>query len=359
MAWDEWYETTQRWLQQQLISADARLLELQKNTITPRRKVEDKSLKPELLKFDGWGGPEEFKEWVLAAEKFFEYEGLDVELAWMHAIMAFEERANYWYEDLKRARERKGKTKIRTWSKLKKHLQRRFLPKEDVELMTRVHTASIFQAPIQTMQNCEELGEQEVDVQEVTTPSLELETVHRGVQEHEHEPSEVASAQGCNNDLDNSISEDELEESKEQWCETSISIWSTPKEVHKPLMEERIHKVGLKRKGVDVFNGLKKSRHGGVLLYLLDDELEDLRTNLFQGGEIDAGAWVSNSPRLGTTHEWSKQESKGSKPKVRVKTYVPKVQNKLRERQRTSLSEKWTWAWAKRPNPILSCKGRF
>ena len=100
--------------------------------------------------------------------------------------------------------------------------------------------------------------------------------------------------------------------------------------------------------------------------HVLKEDPKDLRTKLYQGGENDAGAWVSNSPRLGTTHEWSKQESKGSKPKVRVKIYVPKVQNKLRkrlkhawERQRTSLSKNWTWAWAKRPNPILSCKGRF
>ena len=202
MAWDEWYETTQRWLQQQLISADARLLELQKNTITPRRKVEDKSLKPELLKFDGWGGPEEFKEWVFAAEKFFEYEGLDEELAWMHAIMAFEERANYWYENLRKYRVHEGKTKIKTWSKLKKHLQRHFLPKEGVEIVTRVHTASMTQASVQAIQNCEDLGEQAVAVRGLTTTSLEQELVQKSVQEHEHDSSDVASVQGCDNNLD-------------------------------------------------------------------------------------------------------------------------------------------------------------
>ena len=99
---------------------------------------------------------------------------------------------------------------------------------------------------------------------------------------------------------------------------------------------------------------------------MLNEDPRDLRTNLFQGGEIDAGAWVSNSPKLGTTQAWSKQESKGSKSKVKAKKYVPKDQNKLRERlkhawdrQRTSLSKNWTWAWAKRPNPILRCKGRL
>ena len=431
MAWDvkptssDSMQALLDWSQQQLVVAQAKLLELQQHAIhtddscsTQRRKMK---VKINLQEFDGMVGPRKAKEWILAAEKFFESEGFDEELACMHAVMAFTKSASYWYETLKRTRARKGKTKIRTWSKLKKHFQRCFIYKEDVEIVTTVHTTSMTQTPVQAIQNREELqknkrwieqfkknppdvklsyqcfkckgfgryydecptsrilsvmeveeyklynkfvnsgelsledasaiienvqGEQEIVVQEVTTTSLEQEVI---VQEDEHKSSDVTSVQDCDNDLDYLTSEGELEESKEQRCDTSIPVCPTQKEVHKPLMEEcidnkiqpkenvcqhlfnfsksccetpKVMHVGLKRKCVEVLNkeeddqmsknGVKRGKHDGVLLYLLDDELEELRTILFQEGENDAGAlW-----NLPTHVKEAKYETKKSNQSV-------------------------------------------
>ncbi|XP_074305943.1 uncharacterized protein LOC141641168 [Silene latifolia] len=38
--------------------------------------------------------------------------------------------ASLWYENLKKQRRREGKSKIETWNKLKKHLQKRFMPRD-------------------------------------------------------------------------------------------------------------------------------------------------------------------------------------------------------------------------------------
>ena len=182
--------------------------------------------------------------------------------------------------------------------------------------------------------------EQKVAVQEVTTTSIEPETI-QSVQEHEDESSDVASVHGCDNDLDYSTSEGDLEESNEQGCETRKSVLPTQKEVQKPLIEEWIDnktqpkenacqsffrfsnscfdceapkamQVGLKRRCVEVSNGVKRGKHDGVLMYLLDDELEELRTILFQEGENDAGA-LGNLP----THvKEAKSEAKKSNQSV-------------------------------------------
>ena len=101
------------------------------------------SVKLDIPNFNGMEEPKEVKEWILAVEKFFEYKGIDEEYGMKYAALAFTKLAFYWYENLKKTRARKGKTEIRTWSKLKKHLQKYFIPKEDVESVTRVHTASM------------------------------------------------------------------------------------------------------------------------------------------------------------------------------------------------------------------------
>ena len=144
-------------------------------------------------------------------------------------------------------------------------------------------------------------GEQEVAVQGVTTTPLEQETLQSSIQEHEHESSVVTFVQDCDNDLDYSTSDGKHEESNEQRCETSISVCPTQKEVQKPLIEEWIDnktqpkenacqsffrfsnscfdceapkamQVGLKRRCVEVSNGVKRGKHDGVLMYLLDED---------------------------------------------------------------------------------------
>ena len=43
-----------------------------------------------------------------------------------------------WYEHLKKNRAREAKSKIKTWSKLKKHMEKRFLPPYKQELYLEI-----------------------------------------------------------------------------------------------------------------------------------------------------------------------------------------------------------------------------
>jgi len=55
----------------------------------------------------------------------------------MLAIITLKGYASLWYEHLKKNRAREGKAKIRMWTKLKKHMDKRFLPfsyKQDLYL---------------------------------------------------------------------------------------------------------------------------------------------------------------------------------------------------------------------------------
>ena len=44
------------------------------------------------------------------------------------AILKIKRYALLWYEHLKKSRAREAKSKIKTWSKLKKQMDKRFLP---------------------------------------------------------------------------------------------------------------------------------------------------------------------------------------------------------------------------------------
>jgi len=50
------------------------------------------------------------------------------EKAFKLVILKLKGYASLWYETLKKNRARKTKSKIKTWSKLNKHMEKRFLP---------------------------------------------------------------------------------------------------------------------------------------------------------------------------------------------------------------------------------------
>ena len=87
-----------------------------------------RDIKFETLKFDGNLNPENYPDWVQALERIFELKDYNDEKAFKLAILKMKGYASLWYEHLKKSRAREAKSKIKTWSKLKKHMDKRCLP---------------------------------------------------------------------------------------------------------------------------------------------------------------------------------------------------------------------------------------
>jgi len=82
----------------------------------------------EALEFDDNFNPENYLDWVQALEKIFELKDYNDERTFKLAILKMKGYASLWYEHLKKIRAGENKSKIKTWSKLKKYADKRFLP---------------------------------------------------------------------------------------------------------------------------------------------------------------------------------------------------------------------------------------
>jgi len=87
-----------------------------------------KNLIIEALEFDGNLKLEECLEWLQAMERIIEIKGYSRKKAFKLAILKLKQYALLWYENLNRTRAFEGKPKINTWFKLKKYMDKRFLP---------------------------------------------------------------------------------------------------------------------------------------------------------------------------------------------------------------------------------------
>jgi len=67
-------------------------------------------------------------DWAQALGRIIEPKEYNDEKAFKIAIFKLKGYASLWYETLKKSRVRETKSKAKTWSKLKKHVERRFLP---------------------------------------------------------------------------------------------------------------------------------------------------------------------------------------------------------------------------------------
>ncbi|XP_074293000.1 uncharacterized protein LOC141619880 [Silene latifolia] len=97
----------------------------------PRRNNDDDhGLKLDIPEFEGELDAEKFLDWVRQAERVFEYKGYDEHKQFKVATLKMTKYSSLLYENLKKQRTREGKSKIETWNKLKKHLQKRFMPRD-------------------------------------------------------------------------------------------------------------------------------------------------------------------------------------------------------------------------------------
>ncbi|KAK9705281.1 hypothetical protein RND81_07G044700 [Saponaria officinalis] len=95
-----------------------------------RKDDDDRSLKLDIPEFNGDGDAEKFLDWIRQTERIFEYKDYDERKKFKVATLKLTKYASLWYENMKRQRRRNGKPKVETWEKLKKHLTKRFLPRD-------------------------------------------------------------------------------------------------------------------------------------------------------------------------------------------------------------------------------------
>ncbi|KAK9683809.1 hypothetical protein RND81_10G166200 [Saponaria officinalis] len=95
-----------------------------------RKDDDDRSLKLDIPEFNGDGDAEKFLDWIRQTERIFEYKDYDEHKKFKVATLKLTKYASLWYENMKRQRRRDRKPKIETLEKLKKHLTKRFLPRD-------------------------------------------------------------------------------------------------------------------------------------------------------------------------------------------------------------------------------------
>ena len=80
------------------------------------------------LEFEGWSNVNDFLDWIIMVERVFEFhDPLEQKKV---KLMALKLRKNtfFWWENLKKQREKERKNKISTWEKMNKELKRKYFP---------------------------------------------------------------------------------------------------------------------------------------------------------------------------------------------------------------------------------------
>ncbi|KAK9749900.1 hypothetical protein RND81_02G159000 [Saponaria officinalis] len=95
-----------------------------------KKEDDDKGLKLDIPEFNGDRDAEKFLDWIRQIERIFEYKDYDEHKKFKVATLKLTKYASLWYENMKRQRRRDRKPKVETWEKLKKHLTKRFLPRD-------------------------------------------------------------------------------------------------------------------------------------------------------------------------------------------------------------------------------------
>ncbi|XP_010450321.1 PREDICTED: uncharacterized protein LOC104732469 [Camelina sativa] len=84
--------------------------------------------KLEIPKFHGGSSPEDLLDWFVTVEEILEFKRVPLERCVPLIAIRFRHRAAAWWAQLKTTRSRQGKEKITSWSKLRKHMQKKILP---------------------------------------------------------------------------------------------------------------------------------------------------------------------------------------------------------------------------------------
>ncbi|KAI4340752.1 hypothetical protein MLD38_025561 [Melastoma candidum] len=82
----------------------------------------------QIPEFEGNLDPNEFIDWMHTVERIFDYEEVPEDRKVKLAALKLKKYASLWWENTNQQRRREGRDKIRTWSKMKRAMTKRFLP---------------------------------------------------------------------------------------------------------------------------------------------------------------------------------------------------------------------------------------
>ncbi|KAI4372829.1 hypothetical protein MLD38_011013 [Melastoma candidum] len=82
----------------------------------------------QIPEFEGNLDPEEFIDWMHTVEHIFDYEEVPDERMVKLAALKLKKYSSLWWENTSHQRRREGRDQIRTWSKMKRAMTKRFLP---------------------------------------------------------------------------------------------------------------------------------------------------------------------------------------------------------------------------------------
>ena len=91
-------------------------------------KVLDSIQSLEIPEFEGRMHADDFLDWLNTVERVFEYYDPPKRQKVKLVAIKMRKNASFWWENLKRQRQRDDKKKIETWEKMKKELKRKYLP---------------------------------------------------------------------------------------------------------------------------------------------------------------------------------------------------------------------------------------
>ena len=94
------------------------------------RNNEDKTLKIDLPSFDGHSpDPEVYLDWEANMERYFDFKETTPEQQFKLAKIKLTKLAATWLEGVQKQRRREDRERISTWEKLRKHLRRKYVPR--------------------------------------------------------------------------------------------------------------------------------------------------------------------------------------------------------------------------------------
>ncbi|KEH24158.1 hypothetical protein MTR_7g105270 [Medicago truncatula] len=93
-----------------------------------RRELHMNDIKVDIPDFEGNLQPDDFLDWLQIVERLFKYKEVPEEQKVKIVAAKLKKLASIWWENLKRKRKREGKSKIKTWEKMRQKLIRKYLP---------------------------------------------------------------------------------------------------------------------------------------------------------------------------------------------------------------------------------------
>ena len=102
-------------------------------------QAKDWGIKVDIPEFEGRLRLDDFVDWLCTVERVFELKDVPDDKRVKLVAIKLKKHASIWWENLKRQREREGRSKIKTWDKMRRELRRKFLLEHYRQVFIKFH----------------------------------------------------------------------------------------------------------------------------------------------------------------------------------------------------------------------------